>query len=843
MTARLHKEGLRLAIILDGKCISAPGVKNAIRTGSGEISLGGGGSDNAELKKEQEGLLNNLNAGALKTPITVQSVRSTSATLGAESVAKGVRAIVIGLLTVLLFMAIYYWGAGLVANLALVLNLIILLGLLCVFQATFSLLGIASLILTIGMSIDANILVFERIREEVNTGKALKGALASGYKKAFSTIIDANITTVGTAAILLWFSGSGPIKSFAIVLIVGIIASMFTALFVTRTIFTILMRLNIFRKARMLQAFKKPNFQFGKIIRVTKFVSLAVIILGIAFFASRGSKNFGIDFLGGAQYRIGLTAEDATAADLREQLHELAPDFEAPEVLQMETPEESGLFAREFVIRVSFSGIQAIVERAGMADSLPQDQWVDYVKGKITENIEEKYPQGFPLDPIVPDTANTRYSEIILDVAYDNDKLDDEAIAKAKLGNALDIAEKEIANIVGEVLNITRDVDELGAEGSRTFRIALTGFHYPGAKEKQIKESITRNINDYFANYSPVLEFDEDHADDPNAIVRMIFNFQVPTMVGDAELESYKEGVLAELAKLSIATTDDLKPIWAVDVRGFETGEITDAAPKFETVGEFRYLSVPLDISARKDSKETYASLVRSTKMALTGPNFADKKTTQDYPISLSPGGMSAAEEFKPTVAEDLRVNAFYAIFLALVFIIVYIWFRFRKISFGIGAVVALIHDVLIALAAIAIFDSIPGIDVKFDMPIVAAILTIIGYSLNDTIVVFDRIRENMGLHRDERYYAENINNSINQTLSRTIWTSLTTFFVALSLAVLGGESLRGFAVILCVGVVVGTYSSIFIASPVVEWLHKREFKDKPAAFVGKRKGGESTAG
>ncbi|MCK4601397.1 MAG: protein translocase subunit SecF, partial [Phycisphaerae bacterium] len=228
---------------------------------------------------------------------------------------------------------------------------------------------------------------------------------------------------------------------------------------------------------------------------------------------------------------------------------------------------------------------------------------------------------------------------------------------------------------------------------------------------------------------------------------------------------------------------------------------------------------------------------------ALAGREFADQVTAENYPIRLSPGGMSAADEFKPTVARNLRVSAFYAIFLALVFIIVYIWFRFRKISFGIGTVVALVHDIFIALAAIAIFDSIPGIDVKLDMPIVAALLTIIGYSLNDTIVVFDRIRENMGLHRDERYYAENINNSINQTLSRTIWTSATTFFVAFSLAILGGESLRGFAVILCVGILVGTYSSIFIASPIVSWLHKRELKDKSTFVFNKKKANPVTPG
>jgi SecD/SecF fusion protein len=194
-------------------------------------------------------------------------------------------------------------------------------------------------------------------------------------------------------------------------------------------------------------------------------------------------------------------------------------------------------------------------------------------------------------------------------------------------------------------------------------------------------------------------------------------------------------------------------------------------------------------------------------------------------PVVVSPGGIPGSTTVTSSVAQSIRFTAVVSLVLAMVGIIIYVWFRFRSFRYGFGAVVALLHDVTVAIGVVALLDTVTPLNIKFDLPMVAALLTIIGYSVMDTIVVFDRIRENLGLHRDTRLFIENVDTSINQTLTRTIFTSLTVFLTVFTLAILGGDMVRGFAVTMCIGVFVGTYSSIFIASPIVVWLHNREMK------------------
>ena len=849
ITQELKETGRRLAIILNGEFESAPAVASAIESGRGIVTFGGQ-RDPKEAAKEQEGLLLALNSGVLTTAIEERSRFTATPSLGADQVSRGIRAIVIGVIVVLAFILVYYWGAGLVANFAMVLNIIVLLGILCAFKATFSLLGIAGLVLTIGMSIDANILVFERIREEKAAGKALRGAMNAGYQRAFRTILDANVTTIGTALILLWL-GTGPIKAFAIVLTVGIAASMFTALFVTRVVFTLLIKGQLFRHAKMLQLFKRPNFKFFKAGRAAGTASLIVIVLGLGFFIFRGTKNFGIDFLGGGQYRFNI-AREMTVEEMRDSLSELAPGTVAPEVLKVASPDlGDGPAYNQFIIRVSQEVLRGWVAAIGKQD-LPEDEWVNYIE----EEINKKFEKDFPPPPIEEDFENSAFRTLSIRMTYEKRAGMSLSTIKNRLETVLD--DMKIAPVgrdenreIEVASYVVRDSEEFGGATSvdgrpffeieiRTRADQIVDSRYRGAEAEdffryavsQLADRVGESLKPDFTN---ITEYDKDN----DAVVRIRLNLEIPTHLSSILYDDYIREI-----------TGRIETILPEKVSGGE-----DTHRKYKVVSNPEEYETAVAESGLKMFRfgigvigrpETYSKILKNAGDFLRSKDFQKDDLTiagggEKYPIRLSPGGLAAADEFKPKVARELRADAFYAIVLALTFIILYIWFRFRKLSFGIAAVVALLHDVLITLGAIALFDSMSWFDVKFDLPIVAAILTVIGYSLNDTIVVFDRIRENMLLHRDERYYKENINNSINQTLSRTVWTSATTFFVVFILALFGGETLRGFALVICVGVVVGTYSSIFVASPIVAGFHRRALKKQASTFTSSRKAAQAT--
>ena len=524
--------GKRLAILLDGKVKSAPVIKEKIPSGqaviTGRFSL-----------QEARDLAIVLKAGALPAPLVIEEERTVGPLLGKDSIDRGIRAIVIGSCAVAIFMVLYYLLAGLVAVFALILNICIILGALGYFGATLTLPGIAGIVLTIGMAVDANVLIYERIREELRLGKTLSASIQAGYKKAFLTIFDANLTTLIAALILFQF-GTGPIRGFATTLSIGIIASMFTALFVTRIIYDTLTTRGLTRLPMLTFFPRTPNFPFIRFRKLAYILSVSIIALGMFTFVKRGEKNFGIDFTGGVLQEF------------------------------------------EFKTGVNTQKIRDALEEIGLGDSLIQN-----VKG------------------------TSRY--II-----------------------------------------------------RTYKV--------------------------------------------------------------------------------------------------ESGKV-------------------LEVLGTKFGKDNVILL--------------------------------RAESVGAMVGKDLRKKAFNAITFALIAMCLYISMRFR-FKFAIAAIVALIHDVLVSIGAMSITAR------EFSLPVIAALLTIVGYSINDTIVVFDRIRENMRL-RKKLKFAELVNVSINQTLSRTILTSVTTLLTVLSLFVFGGEVINPFAFVLLVGIIVGTYSSIFVASPiVVDWTKEK---------------------
>ncbi len=300
----------RLAIVLDGVVQSAPVIREKIPSGRAQIT----GNFSVD---EANDLAIVLRAGALPAPTEIIEERTVGPTLGKDSIRNGLRAILIGGVAVIIFMALYYLVTGLIANLALCLNLLFIGGTLAYFHGTLTLPGIAGLLLTIGMAVDANVLIFERIREELALGKHIQSAISSGYQKAFLTILDSNVTTLITALILFQF-GTGPVRGFATTLSIGILASMFTALIVTRLVLDILTKIVGVKKLHMLRIIKKPNINFIGVRKIAYVLSIFIIAGGLFTFASRGQKNFGIDFTGGTiqQFRFRDPLSLDTARDI-----------------------------------------------------------------------------------------------------------------------------------------------------------------------------------------------------------------------------------------------------------------------------------------------------------------------------------------------------------------------------------------------------------------------------------------------------------------------------------------------------------------------------------------------
>lgn len=563
-----------MAIILNDLVYSAPNIQG--RLPGGGIITGGTGGFSIE---EMNGLITVLRTGSLKVLPELQSENTIGPSLGADSIRIGQWSAMTGLGVVLLFMILYYRTAGIIAAFSLALNLALLMGALAFSQATLTLPGIAGIVLTVGMAVDANILIFERIREERDRGRDVQHAVKNGFERAFWTIIDANLTTLITALILLKV-GTGPIRGFAATLSWGIVTSLFAALVFSKVVFHVLVfsKKTAPKEISMMRILKKTTaIGFLGLRRAAAAFSLLLIVGGLFLFSRSGESLMGIDFTGGAMARVRLA----------------------------------------------------------------QPHSIDEVRSLVGEGLAEEGLENASITLVSRDGA-------------DDATMSDEFVVRTKLT----------------------------AEERSRLRNQHTG---------------TESEN-YFA-----------------------------------------------------------------------------------------------------------------TKL---GSIFGDRLAAEDpFPEATTVG---------PRVVEDIRDKAILAIFFSLIAIVIYMNFRFKEYRYGIAAVVAIFHDVLITLGAVALVDQLGLVDVEIDLPILAAFLTIIGYSLNDTIVVFDRIREN--LERSKEGFVKTINHSINQTLSRTILTSLTTLFVVSVLFVANrGQHnlLEGFSFALMVGVLVGTYSSIFVASPLLVFLDR----------------------
>ncbi|MEP0984594.1 protein translocase subunit SecDF [Ekhidna sp.] len=558
--------GQRIAIVLDNYVFSAPYVRGEIPNGSSSIS---GGFQTIEEAKD---LANILKAGSLPAPTTIVEDVVVGPTLGKVAQDQGLNSILVGLVIVIVFMVVYYAKGGLIANLALFFNVFFIMGILAQFGTSLTLPGIAGIVLTIGMAIDANVLIFERIKEELRNGSGLKAAISSGYSKAYWSIFDANVTTL-IVGIILFTMGQGPVKGFAITLMIGIVCSFFSAVFITRVVVEAFSKKGDASKLSFANAFSRNaltnlNFDFLSKRRLAYVFSSIFIGIGIVAMIVKGI-TLGVDFKGGRSYVI---------------------TFDEPK-----SPTE--------------------------------------IKTSLTDYFEN---------------AGTEVKTFGAD----------------------------------NILKITT-----------SFKI-------------------------------------DDESDEADAAVREELINGLATSTGLTYIED--------------------------------------------------------------------------------GSQLAEGNFT-----------ISSSSKVGATIADDIKNSSYKSAVFALICIFVYIVFRFRKWQFGLGAIIALFHDTLFVLSAFAIANML-GVSFEADQVFVAAILTIIGYSINDTVVVFDRIRENMGIKSGSELIPV-FNESLNNTISRTFITSITTLIVVIVLFLFGGAVLQGFSFALLIGIIVGTYSSIFIATPIVIDLNKEK--------------------
>jgi SecD/SecF fusion protein len=655
----------RMAIVLNGYVESAPVINSQI-SDSGVIEKPGG-YDSKELKD----MVEVLRAGSLPVKPELLHESTIGPTLGEESIRLGWIACLAAAAIIVLFMLVYYRLAGLIANLALILNLVLLVAIMILFNATFTLPGIAGIVLTLGMAVDANILVNERVREEREKGKTLLQALKNGYDRATVVILDGHLTVV-LAAIILYLAGTGPIQGFAVTMIIGEAASLFTSLFVTRTLFAFLAEGGMIKEVRMMHLLKKTNLQFFRIMTPAIGVSVVFMALSLVVFFMRGTEKYGLDFTGGA-------------------------------LIQMSTKEPRKIGE----IRGSLAAVVVKDERG---------------------NEHPKYPD----------------------------------------------AEVQAIAVPGESLE----------EGSAShFAIQTQLLQRPGEDEgalvRQFQDDIERTYHDVLVPKGFILKA------------------PVPVDTTDAALKPYAGGYTFELGVEGKVEAPAITKMLE-DAR-FPAPQVK-ALEQTESLSRFEVTAKNSDPKVSGDPTEV-EHLVRRMAVA-DGLRLPDP-----FPVVESTG---------PTVVKDLKNKAILAIVLSLVAMTIYIRFRFKNLSWGIAASLCLFHDVIVALGFLVFFDWMGIIRARIDLNSLAAFLTIVGYSMNDTIVVFDRVREN--LTKMKGTLKEIINVSINETLGRTILTSLTVFLVVSVLFFVNyghGSELEGLSFALMVGTVFGTYSSIYIASPI----------------------------
>jgi SecD/SecF fusion protein len=746
-----------LCIVLDGMAISAPNVMNRIFT---RCQITG-----AFKQTEVEDMVSKLNAGSLPARLIEQpiSVKTIGPSIGADNLQKGLKSGMVGLICVVAFMVIYYTVGGAIADMALLLNILFLLWIMSVLSATFTLPGIAGVILTIGMAVDANVLIFERIREEQAKGSSLAISIKNGYERAFSAIFDSNVTTILTAAILYWVA-SEEIKGFAITLILGLSSSLFTSLFVTRAIFDLLLKKKILKDHLIfLHLIRKPNIDWMHKLPIFLTFSAILTIGGIVlFFARDDSKNskYDIEFTGGTTAQINLVeGSKLDRQQVEDRIHSKGEELNNKAVAAA-TVYSVGDTGRQFEITTTETNkTKSII-------TFSAGQWtVDSVTAAIRK-AESAQRADMPHLAVTPEKSGQAF-------AVSTSQLNKGTVAevlKAAFPDA-NISDPQFDEIVSNVI------------------LAAFGDQLEMRKNLQPKIVSSEKITESMIEYSPdLLDF-----------------------VGGIAIRC-ELGTAASAAEIG-QRFDELK--YKPDMRGvsWPAYRVLDSNLKKMDPNliakSFVYLVTEPEVSAGQQDSDVWTQFVDGEKA----------KVVDAMQIASS---LPHVTQISPSVGKEAKTAALIAAILALIAMLVYLALRFGDIRYGLGGIVTLAHDTTATMGALmccafisttAIGQTLLIADFKIDMVMVGAFLTLLGYSINDTIIVYDRIREN---RRKGTLTPQLINDSINATLSRTILTSTTVFLVVFIMYIFGGKGLRGFNFAMLFGVIEGTYSSIAISAPIL---------------------------
>jgi len=741
----------KLGIILDNHLYSAPAIRSTIND-RGEIT-------GNFTRQETEDLVNVLNAGSLPAALSQEPISRlyTGPTLGRDTIERGLNSITVSMILVFLSVLVYYRFPGVIACMALAMNGILLLAIMIMVKAAFTLPGLAGFALTLGMAVDANVLIFERMREESSRGAGLRTTIRNGFSRALSAIVDSNLTTMITAAVL-YLIGTDQIRSFAVTLFLGIVLSMYTAVFCARVVFDVAEKRKWISEIKMMQALGETHFNFLGRRKLMIGASVVLILIGLAATFQRGVGLLDIDFTGGVSMQV-IFDEPVKISDLRRELRDL-PDLVVSEV-QGQPGERPG---QRFVINTSTPGGEQDVE-----------EYLNKVKGELRKVFGGKLshnqmtigtiapfgsPEGAAKPPAKPDAKSQSRASL------PSPRLESTAVALAMLAQAEKPAAEPAAKPESKPAEPKPAQPKPAAKAQPSPAEKATTTATPVEKEPAgLTEEQVRQRR--FAG---------------GASVSLTFSHKIPQMaVNDALREVLDARKLAK-AEFLILNQENQEE---------ESEQV--AANQWNVL-----LTLPPD-EAR--------GVLEAVEAKIEAEPF--------FPSSNTIGG---------AVAESTRIKAIYALLASTVMISVYLWVRFQRVTYGLGAVVSTVHDVLMTLGFVAISYYLAPIfgflmiePFKINLAVMAALLTVAGYSLNDTIVIYDRIREVRG--KAPYVNEEMINLSINQTLSRTLLTGLTSMMVIVILYIAGGASIHGFAFAMIVGVITGTYSSIYIAAPFLLWI------------------------
>lgn len=875
---RLNK-GHLLCIFLDDQAISHATIQSVIRT-QGRIT------GNFQLKEVQE-MCKKLEAGSLPKKLKDPpiSVRSIGPSLGEANRSAGLRSAKIASVAVAAFMIVYYYYAGTIAVIATVMNILFTLACMAVLGATLTLPGIAGLVLAVGMAVDANVLINERIREELSKGTAMRMAIKLGYERAFSAILDSHVTTILTS-LILYLLGSEEVKGFGLTLGVGVVINLFTSYFVTRMFFEmmamfgvpsevkrypwvfaagvsafgalvyalgywrnepavrdqsvailfgqslmyvgpgVILLLALMWMARSIhQAVQtgKPRMPMQHWIGVPKWNWIAAryylfafsIVLtagGLYLFAKVPARDlYDIEFLGGTAAEIDLKNPGSlNAADVSQRLG------------------KSG----ETLSRFSGAMKKATVEGGGGVftvkhPGVPADRLEPMIKSVFDKDLSQLNPVSYS-DPAAEVSTIQTKSESKLELDAVKTRINvDLADAYHRAGDTIANAQVQGVQALGPEAQEGRSFEIVTLERNKDVVVAAIMENLQ--KDLDIQPKLTFNIVDDKNGNTPYFPIKNDDAKQLGLPVSA-------AELANLDLQGWKGGVAILLDQISPPQRLDVLKGRLRSMRlqpGFESHGWREgatfglqAAPGSPDLFS-RVLMVVADENYPLDEQSAAVSSAWASELA--EPEVALVKAALTRQTSLA-----QITQFDEQVSNQAKQNAYIAIVLSWLMIIIYLWFRFGNIRWGLAAVVALIHDVFVALGALGLAYFIAETAIgkallierfRVDMAVVAALLTVVGYSVSDTIIVYDRIRENKG--RQIEITPKLVSDSISQTLARTLLTVLTVFMTIVIMYIFGGRGIHGFTYVMLAGIITGTYSSIAVAS---QFLVKRKLLAQQAA-------------